>query len=797
MYRHGIGNFMTTIVLIVLFALGCSGSKDQDSILTPEITPPSDISQTGQAESNTHALLGFWWIGIDPETNSVEVIPSRDIAMHFNIRRFLEDGVPCSDCLQVINIEPTDYGTNIIDIMIKHPWPGLDVYTGYDLRGIAMWNGSEVWPTSWLRTQDPDSTDGYVLNADGYTTIFNPEGFPPDGPPIFSYSQGKFATPTMPDSTLNPYKDYHTEPWGRMFEPGQSAVRSWDIRFPSGGPFVMGYAVDVSWEHPDTGDPHKPEPFEVSVIQPDALGIGMGDESTIQVRVYDWQNNPGGVWIECPDLWTGMKYDTMAAGGPEYTIYYVKINNDTGAGEGTYRALVAARDSSTTVPPWDYTMYTFADIEVAVPPNNPPVAAAEADTYSVYIGDSINFTSYSTDPDGFGDLDLWQWDYENDGVWDVDSQDTVHAYDEAGTYFVDHKVTDMGGLSDDLEPDELLEITVSDICCDNAPVAVIEEPPHILTDQEITLVSMSYDPDGVECMSAYQWDLDFDGEYDDAFGEEVNTSWDAPGDYQVGLKVTDNCDLWDVAEMPVYVHVGVTMPEDQDYKTHDTAFEYVSGDFDAPTVEANVPVTNPDGPWDFTALALTDTGNLRASISQSHPSVSGFAGDFIEPYDHFYLTEGIYNFISGSVYIAEGYASGPDRLQWVGLHETDVIGSVNLDPIMEQEFPFWVFSDYTYTYSFPPLIEFSYELHGWGEGLVTVPYSSLTDVPCVVLKYEIAIESVILTGSALVYEWYLDDGTVVAIVAAINSGTDINYDPDTLVITGLATYNALNDVGPY
>jgi hypothetical protein len=38
---------------------------------------------------------------------------------------------------------------------------------------------------------------------------------------------------------------------------------------------------------------------------------------------------------------------------------------------------------------------------------------------------------------------------------------------------------------------------------------------------------------------------------------------------------------------------------------------------------------------------------------------------------------------------------------------------------------------------------------------------------------------------------------MVAIVAAINSGTEVNYDPDTLEVTGVATYNALDAVGPY
>ena len=56
----------------------------------------------------------------------------------------------------------------------------------------------------------------------------------------------------------------------------------------------------------------------------------------------------------------------------------------------------------------------------------------------------------------------------------------------------------------------------------------------------------SFDPDpspqvrpGDDGIAAYAWDLDNDGEYDDAFGQTVTLNYDSAGSYVVGLKVWD------------------------------------------------------------------------------------------------------------------------------------------------------------------------------------------------------------------------------------------------------------------
>jgi len=70
--------------------------------------------------------------------------------------------------------------------------------------------------------------------------------------------------------------------------------------------------------------------------------------------------------------------------------------------------------------------------------------------------------------------------------------------------------------------------------------------------QTITLdASNSTDVDG--SITSYEWDLDGDGNYDDATGPEVDTEFNATGSVTVGLRVTDDDGATDTATVSVNV----------------------------------------------------------------------------------------------------------------------------------------------------------------------------------------------------------------------------------------------------
>ena len=72
------------------------------------------------------------------------------------------------------------------------------------------------------------------------------------------------------------------------------------------------------------------------------------------------------------------------------------------------------------------------------------------------------------------------------------------------------------------------------------PVADADGPYTGQVGQPITFDgSGSYDPDAGDSIVSYEWDLDSDGQYDDATGVTVQHTWTAAGSGTVGLRVTD------------------------------------------------------------------------------------------------------------------------------------------------------------------------------------------------------------------------------------------------------------------
>jgi VCBS repeat-containing protein len=87
----------------------------------------------------------------------------------------------------------------------------------------------------------------------------------------------------------------------------------------------------------------------------------------------------------------------------------------------------------------------------------------------------------------------------------------------------------------DSEP-ATVSITVRSV--NDPPVAVLEEYTVDEGEPVILDAGGSYDPDGH--IASYEWDLDNDGEYDDATGVTVSTSFEDDGQFTVSLRVFDN-----------------------------------------------------------------------------------------------------------------------------------------------------------------------------------------------------------------------------------------------------------------
>ena len=207
----------------------------------------------------------------------------------------------------------------------------------------------------------------------------------------------------------------------------------------------------------------------------------------------------------------GVRYDTKVEGGP-----------DGEGGERIYNFVRAVR-------------YVGDDIAT----NDVPTAEA-GEPYSGQVGDTITLdASGSIDTDGT--ITLYEWDLDNDGLYDDATGVTADfSTPTAGTYTVGLRVTDDDGAIDT----DVATVTVIALSY-VAPIADAGGPYSGAVGDAITLSgAASTDPDG--SIMAYAWDLDVDGLFDDATGVTATFGAAAPGILAVSLRVTDDDGATDI-----------------------------------------------------------------------------------------------------------------------------------------------------------------------------------------------------------------------------------------------------------
>jgi len=292
-------NALPLFILFILVLTGCG---------TGYVTAPEEpgLSTNRMQDSSTHRFWGIYDVFIDP-VDGPSVVPLRTLEGHLNATGFLEVA-PCASCIVVSN--PNNLGDKewMVDVQIRHPFIGLDKYTGFDVRGIVMFDPTFTFPSSGLEFPDPDfPAGGALINPDGYTDIFNPLDYAPGSQawPAWEYQMGKFATPVAPVATLNPYKEYGTENERRYFGCSMADTQTYHLRFPADGPLHFGYAIDANWA-PALADPpvvpddfpvaaNRPEPFFVSLLVHENTlwsesGVGGGGSIKFILEVHDHQD---------------------------------------------------------------------------------------------------------------------------------------------------------------------------------------------------------------------------------------------------------------------------------------------------------------------------------------------------------------------------------------------------------------------------------------------------------------------------------------------------------------------------
>ena len=554
--------------------------------MPPDIQSAVDAAEREQDASGMRIFCGLWQFEADPTAGTLDATPLREAAMHLNALPFLEPPP-----LYYLTIEsPVEFSGNLVDVDIglRHPFPGLKEFTGFDARGIIITSGNKSgFHDSGIRYAGPGSTR--LLNADGLTRWWNPKEFPYEqGSTIFGYVDGLLGTPDSTahfSSTINGFKYYSDDlgvddgleklnPEHRgYFTAGKKNVRHYTIELGTAG-LVFNYAVDASWEFPLDKPPNvnvpesfgleanAPEPFRLKVVETDnslwRQGTSFGGSLSLGLSVFSFRNtaNMSVVTIEAPGYFGYKEFNNLQGDG--YTAAVTANLSPTNLPVKEVTLLIGAQSPEIGYqnklpgkPITSYCLYTAAVSPTK--PIVPPVAIAQAITPTdITKGETVTFDgSASYDPDG--SIVKYEWEADGDNLYDdATGVNPTILFNTVGTFYVDLRVTDDDGATDTL--DQLIEIIV--IPPNEPPVAKAKAttPTTIEKGKSVSFDgSESYDTDGT--IVKYEWEADGDNLYDEATGLSPTIQFDTVGTFYVDLRVTDDDGATDTLDQPIEVTV--------------------------------------------------------------------------------------------------------------------------------------------------------------------------------------------------------------------------------------------------
>ena len=458
-------------ILISILVLSVAGCSSAGSPVMPN--PGPDPAAQTTVSNSAHRLWSYNLVYVDPSTMKFKVVPLREASIHLNVLSWLQDS-PCGNCFKIVQILPSGTGTILVRVQIKHPYVSANL-TGFDVRGIVMFNASHKFPTSGLTLSDRAMGDQVVVNPDGYTSLYNPSTV---GKGMEGYIKGNLAPNQFPSGTLNAYKWFSSnEPENirNAFYAGDSVMVTYELSIPP-GPFAFGYAVDACWAQPINKPVKDPmTDFGPEANCPEAWKINVQGLSTmtdcqgkmqLQIDVFDYQgaDNTYPPMIECPEVFKGAVPAVWTLDGAGFSRYEATIYNDNWVGPGTYTALISkqAKENDPVNKPWlNLTSYTLFTVQVVKDKKQPPTASLVPGKLTAVPGESISFdASGSHDNDcGGWSIKHYEYDWENDGNWVEGPVETSHAWDTEGIHQVDLSVIDDEGVSVHLQSP--ISITVS------------------------------------------------------------------------------------------------------------------------------------------------------------------------------------------------------------------------------------------------------------------------------------------------------------------------------------------------
>ncbi len=238
--------------------------------------------------------------------------------------------------------------------------------------------------------------------------------------------------------------------------------------------------------------------------------------SASPIVLYEWDFNGDGI------------FDFSSGTSP--------VTQHTYAADGQYPATIKVTDAN------GLTAANIITILIGISPK----AYATASAMSGEIGLEVMFTGTGTDEDGT--IELYEWDFDGDGIYDYSHPSDGNAswtYNFSGVFNATLRVTDNDGLTDTYFI--LISIAGPPI---SLPRAYPTTGPAPLT---VTFFSGGQDLDGSP--EYFDWDFDGNGTRDIRLIASMNTSYtyNQPGTYNAKLTVIDNDGLSGEAAITIVV----------------------------------------------------------------------------------------------------------------------------------------------------------------------------------------------------------------------------------------------------
>ena len=459
--------------------IGCSGEGDIPVVpMGDEKVTDQRASMSGGSQTHLWGMYDCW---LDLETMTVEAVPNRQSMFTANVVQFI-NGNPANLGFGINKTIPgIDYIDVDIDVSITHPFPGMYMYNGYDVRGVFVGNGSTYmkydsglnYPrhgTDQTMLADPYDPHNFEYGKpDGYTRWYNRMEF--TSPGLCGYTDGLFASKQyFPNSRINPYK-YFADGIGPdtftfsgleqyqsqdgVFTAGETNTRNYYIRFPNSVGVRYAYAVIANWEE-GVQPSNATEAVAVDLdLTEDVWYLDSeynGGEIVIDFKVWDWDAsvNASGVMqdyvIKVDSTCLSSTYDfteaemTVTDSGDHWHQYHAEVitNNVTGTEgnefwliieypEDDYQNPLGVPNSAGNDPLAAFFRYDLPVANAAI--NQDPICDLVIDASTPSPADDflpvvMTFDATgSYDPDPYDTLH-YSWDFDGDGIYDEAGDDS-------------------------------------------------------------------------------------------------------------------------------------------------------------------------------------------------------------------------------------------------------------------------------------------------------------------------------------------------------------------------------------